>query len=335
MADEIPHNGAPLEVLPAFSPVPKVEERVVAEAGEAAQGIEADLEAKFEPEFKPEPLPLRVQHFDPTRYHPCTHILPPGGIRRFRNFARSVPEDLLMRDPVSHLSSNATEGESRAYRGYEVTTARDWYDELPAGVCDIVDETDFGLFYSGLTRVIASRPLLGALVERWKMTMTRYDFAMITGLGVGGDPIPFYTDMGNGSEPETLEEMEQYARGFLMFVLGTTLFLNRWNIGGLYLLSALVTFPRLWVYAYFPALAPEPMEELPPMVPYSWRYDGLCQCRSRESFTFFRYYFNTVAAREIMWQPWAMMLAKVRDQYTGAWATSHFQILLEGPVCRT
>ncbi|GMQ05595.1 hypothetical protein CsSME_00050564 [Camellia sinensis var. sinensis] len=27
------------------------------------------------------------------------------------------------------------------------------------------------------------------------MTMTPYDFAMITGLGVGGDPIPFDTNM--------------------------------------------------------------------------------------------------------------------------------------------
>lgn len=165
--------------------------------------------------------------------------------------------------------------------------------------------------------------------------MTPYDFTMITGLDIGGDPIPFDTDMGEweaawfellgahppiyqtgmvrytwfaeqfkGSEPETMEEMEQYARGFLMFVFGTTLFSNKWNTVGLYLLSALVTLPRvrfynwgraglatlcgymsstsrlsedfiggywrawkLWVYAYFPTLAPEPIEELPLAVP--------------------------------------------------------------------
>lgn len=51
-----------------------------------------------------------------------------------------------------------------------------------------------------------------------------------------------------GSEPETLEEMEKYARGFLMFILGTTLFSNRWNTVGLYLLSALVTLLQVRFY---------------------------------------------------------------------------------------
>ncbi|KAL7263401.1 hypothetical protein ACSBR1_001545 [Camellia fascicularis] len=159
--------------------------------------------------------------------------------------------------------------------------------------------------------------------------MTRYDFLMLTGLRVGGDPIPFDMDMGeweaawtyllgaspplyrpamaryswffehfHGSQPEIQEETERYARGFLMFLLGTTLFANMWNTMGLYLLSALMTLPRvwfydwsgaglttlygymsstsymrreqvggcwraweLWVYAYFPALAPEEDEE--------------------------------------------------------------------------
>lgn len=44
------------------------------------------------------------------------------------------------------------------------------------------------------------------------------------------------------------EEVEQYVRGFLMFLLSTTLFANRWNTVGLYLLSALVTLP--WVRFY-------------------------------------------------------------------------------------
>ncbi|KAL7160906.1 hypothetical protein ACSBR2_041531 [Camellia fascicularis] len=180
MADEIPHDIAPLEVPPAFPPVAGVEEPVVADTGEAAQGIEADLEAEFAPKFEPEPLPLRVQPFDPERYHLYTHILPPGGIRRFSNFAHGVLKDLLLREPASHLSSSATEGESYAYRGYGATTTRDWYDKLPAGVRDIIDETSFGLFYSGLIRVIASRPLLGALVERWWDTTNSFHLS-ITG----------------------------------------------------------------------------------------------------------------------------------------------------------
>ncbi|GMP26358.1 hypothetical protein CsSME_00002828 [Camellia sinensis var. sinensis] len=58
---------------------------------------------------------------------------------------------------------------------------------------EIVDEARFGLFCMGLSRLIASRPLLSALVERWwdttnsfhfsvagDMTMTPYDFAILT-----------------------------------------------------------------------------------------------------------------------------------------------------------
>ncbi|KAL7200016.1 hypothetical protein ACSBR2_022178 [Camellia fascicularis] len=88
-------------------------------------------------------------------------------------------------------------------------TARDWYHELPARVHELVDEVGFGLFCTELSCHIASRALLGALVERWwdttnsfhfssigDMTMTPYDFSMITGLGVGGDPILFDMDIG-------------------------------------------------------------------------------------------------------------------------------------------
>jgi len=103
MADDIPHDRVP----PEIPPVPEVEEPVVAETGEAAEGIEADLEAEVEPELELEPLPLRVRPFDPTRYHACTHVLPLGGIRRFSDFACGVLEDLLLREPTSHLSSSA------------------------------------------------------------------------------------------------------------------------------------------------------------------------------------------------------------------------------------
>ncbi|KAL7224375.1 hypothetical protein ACSBR1_025770 [Camellia fascicularis] len=124
--------------------------------------------------------------------------------------------------------------------------------DLPVGVRQIVDKAGFSLFSMGLSRLIASRPLLGALVERWwdttnsfhfsvvgDMTVTLYDFAMLTRIEVGGRPIPYDTDMDKweaawifllgarpplfrsgmvrytwfadhfrGTEPETLEEIE-------------------------------------------------------------------------------------------------------------------------------
>ena len=48
--------------------------------------------------------------------------------------------------------------------------------------------------------------------------------------------------------PESPEETEQYARGFLMFLFGTTLFADRGNTIGLYLLSALVDLSQVSRY---------------------------------------------------------------------------------------
>ncbi|KAL7163584.1 hypothetical protein ACSBR2_039655 [Camellia fascicularis] len=176
MADDIPHDGALL-------------------------GMEMD------PEF--EPLPLSIRPFDPATYHPEVHVLPPDSICQFRGFARGAPEDLLLREPESYLSYDASEGDSHAFRGYGTTSARKWHMELPDVVRHIVDEAGFNTFCMGLSHLIASWPLLGALVERWwdttdslhfstagEMTMTPFDFSMLTGIEVGGHPIPYDTDMG-------------------------------------------------------------------------------------------------------------------------------------------
>ena len=112
--------------------------------------------------------------------------------------------------------------------------------------------------------------------------MTPLDFAVLTGLDVGGGPIPYDEDMGQWEaawmhllgarppvdrgtgrvrytwfsshfrrpqmEPESPEEVEQYACGFLMFLFGTTLFADRGNMVGLYLLSALVDLSQVVQY---------------------------------------------------------------------------------------
>ena len=81
--------------------------------------------------------------------------------------------------------------------------------KLLDAVCRIVDQAGFGIFCMELSHLTASRPLLAALVERWwdttdsfhlsaigEMTMTPFDFSLLTGIGIGGDPIPYNTDMG-------------------------------------------------------------------------------------------------------------------------------------------
>ncbi|GMQ09319.1 hypothetical protein CsSME_00052741 [Camellia sinensis var. sinensis] len=183
-------------------------------------------EHEMDPEA--ELLPLSVRPFDPATYQLAIHILPPNGLRQFRSFDKTVPPELLLREPKSHLSYGASEftvstpapdvclnlktcthaGDSHAFRGYGNVAAHDWYMELPDVVRHIVDQPSFGAFCRGLSRLTASRPLLAALVERWwdtidsfhlsvagDMTMTPYDFSLLTGIRVGGDSIPFDTDM--------------------------------------------------------------------------------------------------------------------------------------------
>ncbi|GMP75017.1 hypothetical protein CsSME_00032242 [Camellia sinensis var. sinensis] len=92
---------------------------------------------------------------------------------------------------------------------------------------------------------------------------------------------------------------------------------------------------ELWVYAYFPTLAPEPVEETLATVPFSDVYDGQLRRRTRESFMFFRQFFDSVTAREITWQPWEVIPSGLRDQCHTARTVSQFHILFEGLICRT
>ncbi|GMP35337.1 hypothetical protein CsSME_00007811 [Camellia sinensis var. sinensis] len=227
--------------------------------------------------------------FDPMTLPPRTRPFIPG------SFDERAPGDLLLRELEHHLSHEAREVGSRSVRGYGSTIARDWYAELPEGVRDLVDLAGFEPFCVGLSRCPARRTLMAALVERWwdttnsfhfsatgDMTMTPLDFAVLTGLDIGGWSIPYDEDMGEWETawmyllgarppvdrvsgrvrytwfsshfrraemvPETPEETEQYARGFLMFLFGTTLFADRGNTVGLYLLSALVDLSQVHRY---------------------------------------------------------------------------------------
>ncbi|KAL7209897.1 hypothetical protein ACSBR1_031465 [Camellia fascicularis] len=265
------------------------------------------------------------------------HVLPPESIQGFRGFAQGALEDLLLRESDSHLSYGATEKDSRSIRGYGATSAKDGYMELPAGVLHIIDKASFGLFCTGLSRLIVSRPLLGALVERlWdttnsfyfstagEMTMTPYDFSMLTGIGVGGHSIPYDTDIGKweaawiyllGTRPPhfRLGMVVRY-----MYILSPLYVYSLYTVHTfcthsafcictrtfhtLYIVYSLLPLPlQLWVYAYFSTLGPESEVEMPSIVSYSHRYDSRYLRRTRETFLFFRRYFNIMTAIEITW----------------------------------
>ncbi|GMP24643.1 hypothetical protein CsSME_00001837 [Camellia sinensis var. sinensis] len=185
-------------------------------------------------------LPLSKRPFDPATYRPAIHVLSPDGLRQFRSFDRHVPPELLLREPTSHLSFGASE--------FTVST--------PApGIC-------LNLLNLHACYICLEPPEhadTSHVVVHW------------------GDPIPFDTDMDEwtaaqiyllselpplarpgyvryswfevqfrvqptlvDAAPMTPEAVERYARGFLMFLFGTTIFADRANTVSLCLLSALV-----------------------------------------------------------------------------------------------
>ena len=58
----------------------------------------------------------------------------------------------------------------------------------------------------------------------------------------------WFEDQFRIQAPTTCEEVEQYAHSFIMFLLGTTLFIDGSNTVALYLLSTLVEVMRIYGY---------------------------------------------------------------------------------------
>ncbi|XP_028071389.1 protein MAINTENANCE OF MERISTEMS-like [Camellia sinensis] len=235
------------------------------------------------------------------------------------------------------------------------------------------------------------------------MTLTPCDFSMLTGLRVRvGGPIPFDLDMAQWRaaqlqllgaipdinrqgmvryswfydhfidiQPATVDEIAQYARGFLMYLLSTTLFANRENTVGIYLLGALVHLPRLaeydwggaslatlyccmssvscrktdlfdgywrvWeVYTYFTTLAPVLVRPIELSVPRSRYYNSRFRRRHLvdRTYLYFRRFFDTITADQVDWHPWAGISPASRATYAATWYASTMRILFEGPFGR-
>lgn len=159
----------------------------------------------------------------------------------------------------------------RYVRGFGSSgSAKDFYDKLPERAKQLVDETGFAGFVKLLGRTSNDRVQLTALAERWRdttntlhlrfgeVTLTPLDFAAITGLRVGGVPIPF--DMSLHEDPAALtyflgrvpqmndkgmvryqwlfdnfvehrctteNDFKHVARAFLLYLFGVALFPNK------------------------------------------------------------------------------------------------------------
>ncbi|KAL7174930.1 hypothetical protein ACSBR2_028690 [Camellia fascicularis] len=179
-----------------------------------AVGIGVALGVDMEIEEAAALLPLAKRPFDAATYQPRTHVPPPSNILRFEGFIVGLDEDTLLREPVEHVSTDASMVIAKRIGGYSSISGPD------------VGTSDFLLRDAQLQ-------LLGAIPDTASHGMVRYNW---------------FLEHFFGTQPATIGEVAQYAHGFLIYLLGTTLFANRENTVGLYILRALVHLPQVVEY---------------------------------------------------------------------------------------
>ncbi|KAL7207245.1 hypothetical protein ACSBR1_029247 [Camellia fascicularis] len=171
-------------------------------------------------------LSFAERPFDAATYQPRTHVPPPSSILRFGGFIVRLDEDTLLREPMEHVSTDASMVIARRIGGYSSISGPD------VGTSDFLLSPI--LFYPDMPQWRdAQLQLLGAIPDTASHGMVRYNW---------------FLEHFFGTQPATAGEVAQYAHGFLIYLLGTTLFANRENTVGLYILRALVHLPQVVEY---------------------------------------------------------------------------------------
>ncbi|KAL7201637.1 hypothetical protein ACSBR1_033357 [Camellia fascicularis] len=318
-----------------------------------AIGIGAALGADMETEEAAALFSLAERPFDAATYQPRTHVPPPSGILRFEGFIPGIDEDTLLPEPMEQVIARRIGGygsTSGPRRWYEQLPAkvRTLVDAAGFGpFCSgLIQMRAKSWLYGALVERWWDTTDLFHFSSTGEMMLTLYDFLMLIGLRIrAGGPVLFDSDMTQwratqlqllgvipdttshgmvhynwflehffSTQPATADAVAQYARDFLIYLLGTTLFVNRENTMGLYILGALVYLPRV--------------------VEYDWGGAGLAtlccymssisHCKADSLGDYWR-------AWEVDWHPWASILQVSRTTYVAAWHASTMRILFEGP----
>ncbi|KAI8542864.1 hypothetical protein RHMOL_Rhmol08G0173100 [Rhododendron molle] len=148
----------------------------------------------------------RLDYVAETYTPPTPHLLIPSGFSAYTPYRSEYDVETVLRDPQTHIANTWFEegAAQRDIRGFgHACRSLALYEALPRRVRELVDAAGFGEFIQTLTRSRIDHAVLVALAERWRdttntfhlpigeMTVTPADFATITGLRVGGEPIPF------------------------------------------------------------------------------------------------------------------------------------------------
>ncbi|KAH7864252.1 hypothetical protein Vadar_027471 [Vaccinium darrowii] len=265
--------AATLQEFPRFENV-LVQEgmaSIVRDAEQEERQREAEVAAGEERLTIVREVELSLDHrapFTPATYVPRVHFFVPQGCDTYTPLLPTYLDTSVIRDRSTHIAYRNPLTQ-RSLGGYGGSAhSLEYYRALPSRVRALVDASGFTTFIRLLTVTRTDRKLIRALVERWwdttntfhfrfgEMTITPLDFAAITGLRVGGEPIPFdselYLDHATiehylgrrlggidpgvrytvlvgfwDHEPGSEEEARQMARAYLLYLFGASLFPNR------------------------------------------------------------------------------------------------------------
>ncbi|KAI8572489.1 hypothetical protein RHMOL_Rhmol01G0203200 [Rhododendron molle] len=238
--------------------------------------------------------------FDATTYTPLVHIIGGGGSLRYRPPLCDASAEILHKDPEQHFGFTNRKANEKLRMLGSGPQVFEWYERLPQSARDAVALAGFERLILGFRLPKAELGLTTALVERWwdttntfhlleagEMTITPGDFALLTGLRVGGDPLPIDPriherrgafDYLLGKTPTVSESshitytwlreqfdhtgiltevsLPQLVWAFLLYLLGQTLFCNKENSVHVQFLAALVDLETIAEFDWgTPALA--------------------------------------------------------------------------------
>lgn len=178
-------------------------------------------------------LPSRPA-FNPATYNPPLHFFIPSGVEVYTPQREDYDADLILRYPTIHLLVTRVKLKVHGGAGHCLA----YYNELPDSVKRLVDAIGFMQVIRLLSKTKVDHYLLTALTERWwdttntfhfgfgEMTIKPLDFAAITGLRVGGDPIPF--DSGLVGDREAVEHLLGFGPGTYTETVGYGRLRRRW-----------------------------------------------------------------------------------------------------------
>ncbi|KAI8530371.1 hypothetical protein RHMOL_Rhmol11G0052900 [Rhododendron molle] len=226
---------------------------------------------------------------------------------------------------------------------------------MPKRVQELVNAAEFGLFILTLSATKSDHAVMTTLAERWQdtsntfhfpigeMTVTSLDFAVITGLRVEGESIPFDSGLQRdasvlrwflGEVPEKGEEMvwydqfwrylrgriptteqeeEKMARAYLLYLFGATLYPTS---------APRYTCPTCQPFATFARhLSMTGEEQLWGHVMCSWQSSpagrkgllatgGYGRKASKGSLLAFRAYLDELSSIQVEWDPWSSVEAE-------------------------